>query len=258
MTDLFKHPKYIPDKLCHLAEEQALLCFRQGYESAQRSFPSNVSLAILVAHSALETGRWKDGFHCWNFGNVRCTGNNPDKLKDGEYFTMYKCSEVIKNKEIFYEPPHPNSVFRGFKTASDGIVHHLIFLRDKYPGAWKQMLIGDPVAYSHALRVSGYYTAGEERYTKSLVSMSSEFLKKIASIGQDFLDVTHPDLPSIKPPPIEPIQIPEPIPEKVLAKEPEKVVASTPTTTVPKSDATAISIIVGVILAIIAAVFSVL
>lgn len=261
--DLLSHPKYIVSKLCYLSEQHAFIYFRDAYKNLTGNYPSKTTLAILVAHSALETGRWKAGFYCWNFGNVRCPGNNPNKLKDGEYFTMFKCSEIINKKEIFYEPPHPNSVFRGFKSAQDGISHHLNFLKSKFPKAWAKAINGTAEEYSHALRAAKYYTANEERYTKNLASITKEFLSKINQI--DFLNITHPDLPSIKPPEI--IIIPElpPEPAELFSPEPVTLVHVDISEPKPESESkpiqnphgmTVVGVIIGIVLSIVATILS--
>lgn len=174
--NLFDHPKYLADELNASTEEEIFYAFKQGVKDVcGRSLPFE-SLAVLMAHSALETGRWRVGLHRWNFGNIRAY---PDRLKDDEYFTMFKCSEILKGKEVFFEPPHPNSIFRAFTSRKEGIQHHLKFLMKKrYKKAWEMVLAGNATGYSHELRAAGYYTANEKRYTKTLVKLTLEYLNK--------------------------------------------------------------------------------
>jgi len=178
MDTLFNHSRYIKDQLCNLNTDQAIEAFKVGYTKFMNDIPSKKTLAILIAQSALETGWWKAGLHCWNFGNTRC---NPDKLSDGEYFTMFKCGEIIKGKEVFFIPPDPRSVFQAFESDEDGVRHHLRFLSTKnnYRNAWTQAVKQNPDQYIIELKKAGYFTAGLERYKKTFMSVYNTILAKI-------------------------------------------------------------------------------
>jgi len=175
---LFNHPQYLPDELNASSEEEIFYAFKEGTKELYGKDLPFESIAILLAHSALETGRWRVGLHRWNFGNIRAY---PAKLKEDEYFTMFKCGEILSQvaEEVFFEPPHPNSVFRAFTSREEGIKHHLKFLMKKrYKKAWEMLLVGNAAGYSHELRAGGYYTANEKLYTRTLVKLTSEYLKK--------------------------------------------------------------------------------
>jgi len=172
---LFNYPKYLTDELNASSKEEIFYAFKQSLKSIYgKEFPFT-SIAVLLAHSALETGHWKVGLHRWNFGNIRAY---PDKLKDGEYFTMFRCGEILKGKEVFFDPPDPNSAFRAFLSQEEGMNHHLNFLKkSRYAKAWKEFLNGNPAAYSHELRAAKYYTASEKLYTVTLVKLFNEFVR---------------------------------------------------------------------------------
>ena len=178
MDTLFNHSRYIKDQLCNLNTDQAIEAFKVGYTKFMNDVPSKKTLAILVSQSALETGWWRAGLHCWNFGNTRC---NPDKLSDGEYFTMFKCGEIIKGKEVFFEPPDPRSVFQAFESAEAGVRHHLRFLATKnnYKNSWVQAIKGNPEQYIIELKKAGYFTASLEKYKKTFMSVYNTILAKI-------------------------------------------------------------------------------
>jgi len=173
----YDHPQYIPDELNAASEEEIFHALRVGTEDVCGKQLSFESLAVLLAHSALETGRWKVGLHRWNFGNVKAY---PDKLEKDQYFTMFRCGEILNGKQQYFDPPHPQCCFRAFKTREDGIRYHLDFLmnRKRYSKAWQEVLKGNPSAYSHELRVGGYYTANEKLYTATLVRLFGEFAGK--------------------------------------------------------------------------------
>ncbi len=173
---LFDHSKYIPDRLNAASVEEIFYALKLGLKEVYKQDFSFESIVVLLAHSALETGRWKVGLHRWNFGNVKAY---PDKLKDGEFFTLFRCGEILNGKEVFFDPPHPQCAFRAYKTRDEGISEHLKFLqRKRYAKAWQMVLKGDPAAYAHELRVGGYYTANEKIYTKTLVKLFNEYAKK--------------------------------------------------------------------------------
>jgi hypothetical protein len=182
MSSLYNHPKYIPDRLCKIeSDNKAIEYFSKAYFDMigkdELNTNYNETIAILVAHCSLETGHFKIGLHCYNFGNTRC---NPDKLGHNEYFTMFKCGEIIKGKEILFEPPDPGSVFQAFKSAEEGIKHHLRFLlKDRYWNAWQAAIDGDPKKYVHELKKGNYFTANEARYTNTLVNLYNQILPKI-------------------------------------------------------------------------------
>lgn len=187
MTTLYDHPRYIPDKLCYLKTNEAVEAFRVGYKKYMNNIPSRETLAILVAQSALETGWWRAGLHCWNFGNTRC---NPNKLRDDEYFTMFKAGEIINGKEVFFYPPHPGSVFQAFKTAEDGVAHHLKFLtmKDNYTKAWGEAYRGNPEQYIIELKRGGYFTASLDRYMKTFLSVYGRVLDQVEADDDIFTE----------------------------------------------------------------------
>jgi hypothetical protein len=156
--------------------------------------PKKESIFVLMAQSALETGRWKS-IHCYNFGNIKSSD------KDGRDYCFYACNELMPikmaqnyaakspstakitavrndgNAWIWFYPDHPASRFRAFKTLNEGATDYLYFLKTKFKSAWQAVLSGDPVEFSRALKRNGYYTADEAPYTKGLKSLFDEFSK---------------------------------------------------------------------------------
>jgi hypothetical protein len=174
--DWFQHHQYLPDEKKALSEGEATYALREGFKLVYGKYPSDKSLAVLWAKSALETGRWKE-MHCYNFGNIK-KRHVPD---DGHYFTMFRCGEILKGKEIFFDPPHPQTHFRAWKTPEDGAKAYIMFVgntRGRYFPAWLKVLDGDPEGYSRELSRLGYYTASVELYTKGVVRLFNEFMSK--------------------------------------------------------------------------------
>lgn len=166
--------KLFEDKLTKLNELEAAQYLAEAWNSLYGEYPSTESLAVLWAKTALETGRWKS-IHCYNWGNIKKSAN--------ENYCMFRCSEIIKGKEQWFDPPHPQTWFRAYETATEGALDYLRFLSQnkRYAKAWEAVHKGDPALFCHELKAGGYYTASESLYTHGVVSLTNEFKKKIAS-----------------------------------------------------------------------------
>lgn len=165
--------EFIQDEIKEISEGEATYALIEGWKSIYDEYPSNKSLALLWAQWALETGRGK-AIHCCNFGNLKRSSGDPTD------WTMYRCSEIIDNKEVFFDPPHPQTHFRAYRSVIDGAKDYILFLskRKRYLKAWEEVKNGDPAAFGHELKVAGYYTANEAKYTAIIVKVTNEFLKK--------------------------------------------------------------------------------
>jgi hypothetical protein len=133
--------------------------------------PARATVLLLLAQSAHETGKWKKGLHCWNIGNIK------SREGDGRDWTMFRCREVIGGKTVWFDPPHPATRFRAFRTLAEGAIDHLAFLRGskRYADAWKAVERGAPTAFAQTLKAGGYYTDPVEVYSRALNSFFKEF-----------------------------------------------------------------------------------
>ncbi len=136
--------------------------------------PANQCIAVLMAQSALETGRWKSCY-CWNLGNIK-----PGSKWQGDYFQI-RLNEVIKGKVEWFDPPHPQTNMRAYSNLIDAASDYLWMLRRRFSSSWTPVLNGDPVAFSQALKRQGYYTADEPPYTRAVKSLFGEFLRLLVS-----------------------------------------------------------------------------
>lgn len=189
--------EWSPDKALYIepvsvtfSENEAAYYLREAWKNIYGEYPQDKSLAILWSQTALETGRFKVQFMNYNYGNIkkRHAGNRVDKLgrvthrynDDGRFYTMFGCSEVINGKEIWFDPPAIETHFRAYKTAIEGAEDYikLVSQRSRYVKAWQALLAGDPVQYVKELRAGGYFTASLDRYTKTVVSLTNEFLRR--------------------------------------------------------------------------------
>ena len=186
-SNWYEHPQYIPTKVTKLTESEAAIALQEGWSKYMGQTPKMETLAILWSHTALETGRWKM-MRNYNWGNIKKRHAVPRYRieDDGHLFTMFATGENLWNKQskkyeyVWFNPPHTQTHFVAHKSVTDGATHYIDFLakRTRYAKAWGKMIDGDPKAYSHELKVAGYYTASEALYTKHVVNLTSEFMRK--------------------------------------------------------------------------------
>jgi hypothetical protein len=164
---------YIEPQIINISEKEAVQALYNAFIKKYKCKPSNNALAILYAKTALETGRFKKGFYNYNFGNIK-------KQKDQKW-TMFKCSEIINGKEIWFEPPHFQTHFSAYESLKEGALAYINFVsgKQRYFNAWKALLNGNPENYVHELKVAGYFTASEDLYLKAVLSLFNEFLRRI-------------------------------------------------------------------------------
>ena len=149
-------------------------------------------LALLLAHGALETGRWKS-MHCWNLGNI--------KAGEGEDHCYFECDEILTQKAaaeihmksktglVFIEnvradgmvrvrflPDHTYARFRAYPSLRMGAVDYLLLLRRRFKSAWEVLRKGDAAAFVDALKVARYFTADVGPYKSAVVSLAKEFI----------------------------------------------------------------------------------
>jgi hypothetical protein len=164
------------------------------------------SILILLAQSALETGWWRSAW-CWNFGNAK----HVEGRTEGSW-TFFSCDELLSSAQAkdflarakprtdgpagldveldpkprpdglvrtLFHPSHRGCRFRAFESLEEGIADHVAMLRRRYPEAWAHAIAGDAAAYSRALKAGRYYTAPEQGYTASLVSIVAQLDRQV-------------------------------------------------------------------------------
>lgn len=183
----------VPDELTPLDAKNVARAFRSAYETVCGVSPTKECLALLVAQSALETGRWKS-IHCFNFGNVKAS---PDYYG---FYCQFRCNEVINGKVQWFDPPHPQCNFRAFQSAESGALDHIRFLatRKRYAYAWQVAQAGTPLAFVEALKAAGYFTADAGPYARAVVSLWKEYLGMLERMGEEH-DTEPPPPPDDEP-----------------------------------------------------------
>lgn len=199
-------PKKISDRVTPVTPSQFLEALYRAWLDLFEEVPKHESLLVLMAHSALETGRWKY-LHNYNFGNVKGVDG------DGRDYCYYACNEVLDiavaaayeakstpdrscritskiagKAEIWFYPEHPACRFRAYYVDLDqdgvvdeqvslthGVCDHLLELHRRYKSCWPSVLQGNPAEFVRALKSQGYFTAPLEPYLQSVISLYNEF-----------------------------------------------------------------------------------
>lgn len=169
--------KLVPVVRTTYTNTQLVQGFIEGWKQLYGEFPKKESIAVIWAQNAIETGGTSSMWNN-NIGNVKFVANGGN-IDDGkEYMMLANVWEIVNGKKVTFQPPHPATWFRSFKTLADGIEFHFNFLRNKrYKLSWTAVEAGDPAQFSHLLKVAGYYTASEAEYTKAVVAYFNRFMK---------------------------------------------------------------------------------
>lgn len=178
----------LPDAITQLTPSQVIRAFRSAYGTVCGKDPSRECLALLVAQSALETGRWRS-IHRFNFGNVKASQDYTG------YYVQFRCNEVINGKLQWFDPPHSQCNFRAFESDETGAIDHLRFLsqRKRYAHAWEVAQSGMPLAFVDALKRAGYFTADEQPYARAVASLWREYMALTDKVDHDTMPVPMDD-----------------------------------------------------------------
>jgi hypothetical protein len=200
---------YVPAKKTPLTFEQAATAMRDALTAKLGSEPSREVLALALAKTALETGRWQS-MYCFGWGNVKASPSY-----QGSYYCI-ELNEVLDGKVVWFAPQgrvshkggpviaeasvvppgHPQTRMRAYASAEEGAKAYVDFVAGgRYSVAWKLLLTGDAAGFATALRAAGYYTAPLAEYLKGVVSLQSEFIAKLGAEPHD----TEPQMPAVWP-----------------------------------------------------------
>jgi flagellum-specific peptidoglycan hydrolase FlgJ len=136
----------------------------RAWQALWKETPSRQAILVLLAQGAFETGWWK-ACRCWNLGNAKSV------LGDGHCYTYFACTEIVNGKVVKFQPPHPATRFRAFRTVGEGAVDYLTLLRKRFSKAWPCVLAGDPAGFARALKDQGYYTDTLAHYTAQVLAI---------------------------------------------------------------------------------------
>lgn len=172
---------------------------RHAWQRRMGVVPSDASLGLLLAHSALETGHFRQ-CRCFNLGNVKATASWP-----GDY-CYFEADEVVPSSRVAAAlsskaprtdglpghnvvvetlrndralvtlyPDHPWCRFRAFESLADGATDYLAILHERFSEAWPALEAGDPERFVRSLKAQGYFTASIERYLPPVVALFRKY-----------------------------------------------------------------------------------
>jgi len=157
----------VEDRLTPLTLQEARAALLEAYRRATGGPPSTRVLALLLAQSAFETGRWQK-IHNFNFGNAKADLSYP-------LVAQFRCSEVEQGVETFFDPPDPHCNFRAYTRASDGALDYIKVLQSR-PHWWSGLQTEDPSAFVDALATTPkYFTGSPVVYKRAVGSLFDEF-----------------------------------------------------------------------------------
>lgn len=173
-------PGFLPNVLTSINASDLSRALLTAWRDLWEETPKRETILVLLAHSALETGRWR-ACHCWNLGNIK------SRVGDGRDWTFYRCNEVIGGKTVWFDPPDPTCRFRAFRTLTEGAVDHLAFLRGmkRYALAWPLAVAGDPYGFVRELRAGGYFTAPLDPYEHAVASIFRQYANDLPAFDDE-------------------------------------------------------------------------
>ena len=142
-----------------LSPADALDALADAHNSMVGGEPTNVLLAVLATHTALETAFWQSMWN-YNFGNIRGT-------YVGQW-TSFKAGEIIDGKEVILDPG-PMNKFRAYPDKVEGAKDYISLLNRLYPFAWQSACEGNIRRFTLDLHEGGYFTANPTVYLKAMI-----------------------------------------------------------------------------------------
>jgi hypothetical protein len=183
--------------------QEAHDCMVWALKTRLGSDPTDEVLALALAKTALETGRWSSIWN-GNWGNVKaadtyegmytCITLNEVLVRGGKRVTVWFAPEgelsasPSKGGQLIaapmaVPPGHPQTRMRAFANNFDGVDCYVDFVANgRYKKAWAALLTGNALSYVHELKVAGYFTADESEYVKGVAALQHEFLGRIRSL----------------------------------------------------------------------------
>jgi hypothetical protein len=167
----------VANQLTPLGRQDASRALADAYARVTGGLPTDRVLALLLAHTAFETGRWQK-IHNFNFGNVKATLSYP-------LITQFRCSEVENGVERFFDPPDPHCNFRAYTNAADGAVDYIKVLQSR-PHWWNGLQTEDSGAFVDALATAPkYFTGNPVAYKQAIASLFDEFRPLVLAAARE-------------------------------------------------------------------------
>jgi hypothetical protein len=155
-----------------ISEPQMAQAIIMAWKDLFGNTPSKEQVSMILAQNNLETGHRKSMWN-YNVGNITHAPGDGFDYWEGldwlyEYFTDTSGFTQKQKKTIQLK-------YRAYPSLDAGVKDYLKFLNSKrYGGAFQHIVNPDPVAYSKALKQSGYYTADEASYTAGVKNLFNQ------------------------------------------------------------------------------------
>jgi flagellum-specific peptidoglycan hydrolase FlgJ len=180
--------KQVPTIKTPVAVPDLVKSFIKFWQKTYNVLPTKETVLTMVAQFCHESGT---GSHVYNYN--LCNIKARDKANATvEYMALKGVWEIVNGKRVEVPPTNPSSWFRSFPTLDAGAEFYCNFLRNsnRYKLSWKQVEAGNPAQFSHELRVAGFYTDFEEKYTKGVMAHYNKWMNDKAV--QDVFDSMQP------------------------------------------------------------------
>lgn len=143
-------------KLTASTFDEMLSAYMRGFRNVTGTPPSQHMLAMLLAQSALETGRWRHMYH-WNTANI-----------------------TTQTPRGFYRLPGDTThMYAVYPDGVTGASAHIALLARKYPRALGAFLADTPETAAHLLKEGRFYEADEDTYARGMRALFDEFMTKV-------------------------------------------------------------------------------
>ena len=199
---------YLPAQLTKLTPAEALKAIRGAWETLEGVSPSHGTQSLLLAQSALESGRW---LFCYLYN----LGNEKAGLTYDGFFQCYRCNEQLPDGWHWYVPEgelvgqfgtplkgspipvpdgHPQTRFRAFAGPEQGALAWLQLLKRRFPTAYAIAKAGGTAeGFVQALKRDRYFTANEAPYARAVSSLAREYAALVKEPDRDTEAPPSPD-----------------------------------------------------------------
>lgn len=143
-----------------LKGSEAAAALSTAWRAVTGRTPNPKLLSVLVAQWSHETGRGAAMLN-YNFGGLK--GASP-----AGQFAAYKTHEGSGETARV-----TTDRFRAYRSATEGAVDYVRFLRDRCSSALDAAEKGDATGFVHALKRSGYFTDDEQSYARSVSDLAA-------------------------------------------------------------------------------------
>jgi hypothetical protein len=145
-----------------LTREQASQYLARAWRQRFGSAPEALTLVVLTAHWALETGRG-DHMHGYNFGGIKASAGDAGAIR---LPTLEGAGAQARRTQ---------ARFRAYATPLEGARDYIETLAQSYPQAQAAAAAGNAPAFADALARGRYFTADPSAYRSALVSLTHEY-----------------------------------------------------------------------------------